>query len=69
MQNWIKQTYKKQMPKVEVFIKWVVRTAFRLLQLVVMAWAVMHFVDAADIIKYAVAAIVVFATAYFSYWK
>jgi len=69
MLNKLKQTIKKQMPKAEVFIKLIVRTAFRLLQLVVMAWAVMHFVDAAEIIKYAVAGIVVFATAYFSYWK
>ena len=70
MQNKIKQTVKKQMPNVERVLKWVIRSSFRLMMLVVLAWTVMHFVDAVDIIKQAVAGIVVFATAYFAYiWK
>lgn len=66
MKNYITNLSAKATPLLERTLKWVVRTAFQLLQLMGLAFTVMHLITAVVIVEAVVAGITVFASVYFS---
>jgi hypothetical protein len=66
MRKYINKLVTKAAPVIERAIKWAIRTAFELLKLASLAFMVMHVIVAAFVIEVALAAIVVFASLYFT---
>lgn len=56
----------KAVPSIERALKWAVRTTFQVIQLMGLAFTVMHLISAAVAIEVAIASITVFASVYFS---